>query len=70
MARANSAVETPQNGKQQQQASFAKNFWSEYDGQHLLTLLAPARLIKMSLSDYLFYLPIINLNTPHQPPEC
>ena len=70
MARANSSVETPQNGKQQQQTSFAKNFWSEYDGDPEISITAFSTLTKTALSDHRFYLSIVNLNTPHQPPEC
>ena len=70
MARANSAIETDHNGKQQQQSSFAKNFWSEYDGQQVFTLNRHSILHKSSLSVYTFYIPQVNSNTPHQPPEC
>ena len=70
MARANSAIETDHNGKQQQQSSFAKNFWSEYDGQHVFTLNRHSVLHESSLSVYSFYIPKVNRNTPHQPPEC
>ena len=70
MARANSAIETDHNGKQQQQSSFAKNFWSEYDGQQLFTLNRYSILHKSDLSVYSLYIPKVNRNTPHQPPEC
>src|SRR6185503_5159537 len=70
LARANSAVETDHNGKQQQQSSFAKNFWSEYDGQLVLMLNTISTLHKSSLSPYSFYIPKVSSNTPHQPPEC
>ena len=69
-ARANSAVEADHNGKQQQQSSLAKNFWSEYDGQLVLTLAKFSVLHKSSLSGYTFYIPNVSTNTPHQPPEC
>jgi hypothetical protein len=70
MARANSAIETDQGGKQQQQSSFAKNFWSEYDGQLVLSLNNPFTLVTTGLSDQSFNIPKIDGTTPHQPPEC
>ena len=67
LARANSAVETDHNGKQQPQSSFAKNFWSEYDGQLVLTLTKFSVLHKSNLTPYSFYIPTVSRNTPSAP---
>ena len=71
LTRANSGVETDHPGKQQQQTSFAKNFWSEYDGENSFAcsgqnITSPAS----ALTAYSFHIPEVNINTPHQPPEC
>lgn len=71
LTKANSGVDTDDPGKQQQQSSFAKNFWSEYDGQTVFNL--PNKytpLNKPALTAYSFHIPKVNRNTPHQPPEC
>ena len=71
LARANSAIDTDQAGKQQQQSSFAKNFWSEYDGQNIFQAGNEFSLLNTTrLSFYSFHIPEANRNTPHQPPEC
>ncbi len=70
LARANSAIETNHNGKQQQQSSFAKNFWSEYYGEHVSTLNRISVLHRAGFSSYSFFIPRVNGTTPHQPPEC
>ena len=68
-AKMNSGNETDQPGKQQQ--SFAKNFWSEYDGENAFqSLKDPVITSASSLSYYNFHLPKVEGNTPHQPPEC
>jgi len=69
--RANSGIDTDHPAKQQQPSSFAKNFWSEYDGQNFIHTPAeiPA-LITNRLSGYFFFIPEVNRNTPHQPPKC
>lgn len=70
LTKANTGIETDHSGKQQQ-TSFAKNFWSEYDGQNIFNLQSDfISLNKVHLSGYSLYLPEINPNTPHQPPEC
>ena len=70
-ARANSAVDADQTGKQQQQNSFAKNFWSEYDGENnFCSLNNYISLQGIGSSIHTYYLPEVNTNTPHQPPEC
>jgi hypothetical protein len=71
LTRANNGIDTEHPGKQQPSSSFAKSFWSEYDGQHVLSL--PEELISFNnehIPGYSFHIPEINLNTPHQPPEC
>jgi hypothetical protein len=71
LTRANAGLDADHPGKQQQQSSFAKNFWSVYDGQSpgystegYIIADAPW------LSSYSFHIPEVNNNTPHQPPEC
>src|SRR5258706_14293814 len=69
--KANSGIDTDQPGKQQQQSSFAKNFWSEYDNQNAFSTPNEYTLLTRSaIAGYSFYLPKVNSNTPHQPPEC
>ncbi|MFI5133923.1 MAG: hypothetical protein ACHQEB_06280 [Chitinophagales bacterium] len=64
-------IETDHPGKQEQQSSFAKNFWSEYNGQNDLNGLNEHTFLnKAGLSRYLFHIPEVSTNTPHQPPEC
>ena len=71
LARANSAIDADHSGKQQQQSSFAKNFWSEYDGQNLFQISDEYTLLNTAgISGYSFYLPEVNRETPHQPPKC
>ncbi len=68
---ANTAVDTEHPGKQQQRSSFAKNFWSEYDGQNdFYSLSKSVCFTNTATSVYTFYIPEVSLNTPHQPPEC
>lgn len=70
LTRANSDINNDHQGKQQQ-SSFAKNFWSEYDGQvDLFTLNKLIGLDSTLPSCYTFYLPEVVKSTPHQPPEC
>ena len=67
--KANAGVDTDQPGKQQQQSSLAKNFWSEYDGQNdLCTLNKYVAFKTKATSGYFLYIPEVKLNTPHQPP--
>jgi hypothetical protein len=69
LTRANTGTDTDHSNKQQ--SSFAKNFWSEYDGENALTVLHTlASISTSSLTSYSYYLPEVNINTPHQPPEC
>jgi hypothetical protein len=69
LTKANAGTDTDHSNKQQ--SSFAKNFWSEYDGQNVLTVSnMPVSISASSLTSYLYYLPEVNINTPHQPPEC
>jgi GH15 family glucan-1,4-alpha-glucosidase len=69
--KANTGIDTDHPGKQQQQSSFAKNFWSEYDGQtDFNPLIKYTSLNKSALTAYSFYIPEIKRDTPHQPPEC
>jgi hypothetical protein len=71
LTKANSGVETDPPGKQQQPSSFAKNFWSEYDGENsIVTISQNNPLHSHALTAYFFYIPEVNINTPHQPPEC
>jgi hypothetical protein len=71
LTKANNGIDTEHPGKQQQQSSFAKSFWSEYDGQNILNLQQESVCLNNPYtSGYSFYLPEINTNTPHQPPEC
>lgn len=70
LTKANSGNETDQPGKQTP-TSFAKNFWSEYDGERNHALLAqPVPLNTVPCSAYACFLPETLRNTPHQPPEC
>lgn len=70
LTKANNGIDTDHPGKQNQ-SSFAKNFWSEYDGEHLTSF---QRQIVLSTPNYptgyIFTIPATSLNTPHQPPEC
>jgi hypothetical protein len=69
--KANSGIDTDHPGKQQQQSSFAKNFWSEYDGQPAFNTICKFVILNRSaFTGYSFYIPEVNSNTPHQPPEC
>lgn len=69
--KANTGIDTNRPGKQQQQSSFAKSFWSEYDRQNIFqTLNVCISLNTIASSDYSFYIPEVIRNTPHQPPEC
>jgi hypothetical protein len=71
LAKANSGIETDHPGKQQQQSSFAKNFWSEYDGQNIFNALNKyTSLNTVEISFYSFYIPEVNRSIPHQPPKC
>jgi len=72
LARANSAIDTDHStGKQQPQSSFAKNFWSEYDGQNIFQIQNEHTLLNTTgLSGYSFYIPEVNREIPHQPPKC
>jgi hypothetical protein len=71
LAKTNSSVDNDHPGKAQQQSSFAKNFWSEYDGQNVFNVFNKHSFLSSTWSSgYSFYLPEINRNTPHQPPEC
>jgi hypothetical protein len=70
MAKANSGIDTDTPGKQQQQSSFAKNFWSEYDEQNISFPLNEYVPLDIILSaSYFFHIPEAAGNTPHQPPE-
>jgi hypothetical protein len=70
MAKANSGIDTDHPGKQQQQSSFAKNFWSEYDEQNIsLPLNEYFPLNTIVSASYSFLIPDMAGNTPHQPPE-
>jgi hypothetical protein len=70
-AKANSGIDTDHPGKQKQQSSFAKNFWSEYDGQSVFNAQNKYTSLNTSaLSGYSFHIPEVNSTTPHQPPEC
>jgi len=69
--KANNGLNTDQPGKHDQQSSFAKNFWNEYDGENSPTSVnKDIFLHKHGLNAYLFYIPEVSINTPHQPPEC
>ncbi|MDP4264797.1 MAG: hypothetical protein Q8941_19875 [Bacteroidota bacterium] len=70
--KANCGLDNDHPGKQQQQSSsFAKNFWSEYDGQTVHKSPGEFPVLNTTVfSSYSFYIPEISLNTPHQPPEC
>jgi hypothetical protein len=69
-AKANCGINTDQPGKQKQQSSFAKNFWSEYDGQSIFNTQDKYTSLNTSaLSGYSFRIPEINSTTPHHPPE-
>ncbi|HET6994227.1 MAG TPA: hypothetical protein VFI06_04545 [Chitinophagaceae bacterium] len=71
LTKANTGVDNDHSNKQHQQSSFAKNFWSEYDGENALTVLNKLVTFSTSaLTSYSYYLPEVNINTPHQPPEC
>jgi hypothetical protein len=71
LTKANNGIDTDHPGKHQQQSSFAKNFWSEYDGQTDLNGLNKYHSSNNCIiTGYSFYLPEVNRNTPHQPPEC
>ena len=70
----NSGIDIDHSGpvkSQQHNTSFAKNFWSEYDGQEYFyqgnfqTLQA-----KNIFADYSLFIPEVVLNTPSQPPEA
>jgi hypothetical protein len=70
LAKANSGIDTEHPGKQQQQSSFAKNFWSEYDEQNISLPSNEYVPLSTILSDsYSFLIPDAAANTPHQPPE-
>ena len=70
LTKANTGTDTDHSGKQQQ-SSFAKNFWSEYNGQDDLSLQYEFISLKnILMSGYSFYVPELSHNTPHQPPEC
>jgi hypothetical protein len=70
MAKANSGLDADHPGKQQQQSSFAKNFWSEYDEQNIsLSLREYVPLNNILFTSYSFVIPESAGNTPHQPPE-
>jgi hypothetical protein len=71
LTKANSGVDTEHPGKQHQQSSFAKNFWSEYYGQTALSAIDIFTAFnKAAAIPYSFYIPEVDKNTPHQPPEC
>ena len=58
------------NNPGQQQQTFAKNFWSEYDEQGLFQFLAPVSIINNELSNnQQLIIPRISKPTPDQPPE-
>jgi hypothetical protein len=71
MAKANSNTDMDYSGKQQQHSSFARNLLSDFDdhqpAQHVLAALA---FKKCQPGNYSFYIPLVTLVTPHQPPEC
>jgi hypothetical protein len=70
LTKANNGIDTDHPGKQQQQSSFAKNFWSEYDEQTAFNTFSKyISLNNSAVSGYSFYMPEVNRNTPHQPPE-
>jgi CRISPR/Cas system endoribonuclease Cas6 (RAMP superfamily) len=70
-AKANSGIETDHPAKQKQQSSFAKNFWSEYDGQNISQPFNDYFSLTTILStSYSFFIPEVAGTTPHQPPEC
>src|SRR6185436_18144808 len=65
LTRANTGIETDHPGKQQQQSSFAKNFWSEYDGQtDFNTCIKYTSINTSALTAYSFYIPEVKRNTP------
>ena len=71
IAKANSNTDFDHSGKQQQQSSFAKNILSDFDDQQSLQHhLAVLGVRAIQPGDYLFYLPLTSIATPHQPPEC
>jgi hypothetical protein len=71
LARANSAIDTDHSPGKQQQSSFAKNFWSEYDGENIFQIPNEHTLLNTAgLPGYSFYLPEVTRKTPHQPPKC
>lgn len=71
LAKASNGIEADHPGKQPQPSSFAKNFWSEYDGENVFNVQDQYTLLNITgLSCYSFYMPEVNRNTPHQPPEC
>jgi hypothetical protein len=69
--KANSGIDTDNPGKQQKQSSFAKNFWSEYDGQTIFNAQNEYAFLNTAwLSAYSCNIPEVIRNTPHQPPKC
>jgi len=71
LAKANSGNETDQPGKQQQNSSLAKNFWSKYDSQVSFNTSDNFLFLKSELqSGYIFYLPEVVSDNPFQPPKC
>lgn len=70
LTKANSGNESEQPGKQTP-GSFAKNFWSEYDGDlHPFSLFMPVPLNTIPSSEISCTLPETLRLTPHQPPKC
>lgn len=71
MAKANSGNEADQPGKQQQNTSLAKNFWSKYDNQVSFNTSDNFFLLKSEpQAGYIFYLPEVISDNPFQPPKC
>ncbi len=69
-AKTNADIETTHPGKQEQ-SSFAKNFWSEYENQLNYNAFNNHNFLKGECtSRYLFFIPDVSLAIPDQPPEC
>jgi len=72
ITKANSAADIDHSGQSKQQpSSFAKNVLSDYDDHNQLhQLVTFTSLNNLFNPDYTLFIPLVNINTPHQPPEC
>jgi hypothetical protein len=70
ITRSNSNSDMNHSGKQEQ-SSFAKNLFSDFDDQqslrYAITALGNQKIVP---GNYSFYTPLVSIATPHQPPEC